>query len=127
MINPLAAYRRWVYDYVNRLYLLSGYDFNRDFTVAVVMYAPMIIVTLIAAFVLAPISVVRSLLLLAVIVLLVDYLSVLIYANAKVYVRSSHFERYLSNTLMVMIPLIASGLTLEELISTLPILRETHT
>ncbi|WP_243666311.1 type II secretion system F family protein [Vulcanisaeta sp. JCM 16159] len=119
MINPLAAYRRWVYDYVNRLYLLSGYDFNRDFTVAVVMYTPMVIVTLIAAYVLAPISVVRSLLLLAVIVLLVDYLSVLIYANAKVYVRSSHFERYLTNTLMVMIPLIASGLTLEELISTL--------
>ncbi len=120
MINPLTAYRRWVNNYVNRLYSLSGYDFNRDFVTAVAMYTPpIIIVALMVAYVLAPISVARSVTLLVVIVLLVDYLSVLIYVNMKIYVRSSHFERYLVNTLMIMIPLIASGVTLEELINTL--------
>ncbi len=122
MINPLTVYRRWVNNYVNKLYSLSGYDFNRDFVTVVVMYTPVIIIALIVTYVLAPISVIRSITLLAVIVLLIDYLSVLVYMNAKVYVRSSHFERYLINTLMVMIPLVASGVTLEELISTLAII-----
>lgn len=122
MINPLTAYRRWVEGYVNRLYLLSGYDFNRDFVIVIAMYTPIIVAALVVAYVLAPMSLVRGLLLLVVIALLVDYLSVLVYINAKVYVRTSHFERYLTNTLMIMIPLIASGVTLEELINTLAII-----
>ncbi|WP_148678242.1 type II secretion system F family protein [Vulcanisaeta distributa] len=119
MINPLTAYRRWVNNYVNRLYSLSGYDFDRDFAAAVIMYTPIIAAALVVAYALTPMSAVRSVMLLMVIVLLIDYLSVLVYINAKVYIRSSHFERYLINTLMIMIPLIASGVTLEELISTL--------
>ncbi|ADN50474.1 Type II secretion system F domain protein [Vulcanisaeta distributa DSM 14429] len=106
-------------NYVNRLYSLSGYDFDRDFAAAVIMYTPIIAAALVVAYALTPMSAVRSVMLLMVIVLLIDYLSVLVYINAKVYIRSSHFERYLINTLMIMIPLIASGVTLEELISTL--------
>ena len=119
MINPLTAYRHWVNDYVNRLYMLSGYDFNRDFITLIVTYAPFIVAILTLAYALVPIMVMRSILLIMIIVLLIDYLSVLMYINAKVYVRASHFEKRLANTLMMMIPLVASGVTLEELISAL--------
>ena len=119
MINPVMAYRRWVNDYVNRLYALSGYDFDRDFMAVVATYAPIAIAVLALAYALTPVAILRDILLIVIIVMLIDYLSVLIYMNAKVYVRASHFEKYLTNTLMVMIPLVASGATLEELISTL--------
>ena len=119
MINPVMAYRRWVSDYVNRLYMLSGYDFDRDFMAVVATYAPIAIAALALAYALTPVAVLRNILLIVIIVMLIDYLSVLMYMNAKVYVRASHFEKYLTNTLMVIIPLVASGATLEELISTL--------
>ncbi|WP_243671589.1 hypothetical protein [Vulcanisaeta sp. JCM 16161] len=98
MINPLTVYRRWVSNYVNRLYLLSGYGFNRDFVAVIATYTPIIIVALMVAYALTLVSTVRNALLMVIIVLLIDYLSVLMYANARVYVRSSHFERYLVNT-----------------------------
>ena len=119
MINPLAAYRRWVNDYVNRLYTLSGYDFNRDFMAVIATYIPITIAALALAYALVPVAVFRGAILVVIIVMLIDYLSVLMYMNAKVYVRASHFEKNLTNTLMVMIPLMASGATLKELMSTL--------
>ncbi|MGC8542312.1 MAG: type II secretion system F family protein [Vulcanisaeta sp.] len=122
MINPIRAYRHWVGGYVNRLHMLSGYDFNRDFVIVIITYTPFIIIALIMAYVLIPIITLRDILLIVTTVLLIDYLSVLVYMNAKVYVRTSHFERYLANTLMIMTPLVASGVTLEELIGTLAII-----
>ncbi len=122
MINPIRAYRHWVGGYVNRLHMLSGYDFNRDFVIVITTYTPFIIIALIMAYVLIPIITLRDILLIVTTVLLIDYLSVLVYMNAKVYVRTSHFERYLANTLMIMTPLVASGVTLEELIGTLAII-----
>ncbi|ADY02153.1 type II secretion system protein [Vulcanisaeta moutnovskia 768-28] len=122
MINPIRAYRHWVGGYVNRLHMLSGYDFNRDFVIVITTYTPFIIIALIMAYVLIPIITLRDILLIVTTVLLIDYLSVLVYMNAKVYVRTSHFERYLANTLMIMTPLVASGVTLEELIDTLAII-----
>jgi len=122
LINPIRAYRHWVGGYVNRLHMLSGYDFNRDFVIVIITYTPFIIIALIMAYVLIPIITLRDILLIVTTVLLIDYLSVLVYMNAKVYVRTSHFERYLANTLMIMTPLVASGVTLEELIGTLAII-----
>ncbi|BDR91734.1 type II secretion system F family protein [Vulcanisaeta souniana] len=122
MINPLAVYRRWVVGYVDKLYIFSGYNFNRDLVLIILMYIPFLIIALAIIYLVPQLFMFRILILILAIVFLIDYLSILMYVNAKVHIRVGHFERHLTDTLITMIPLVASGMTLEELINTLAVI-----
>jgi len=117
--NPLSSYLLWVSNYVNRLYRLSGYTLNADVLRFVIAYIPLIEVPLVILAVFMKFVVIRNVLLIIVLVLIIDYVAVLLYALVRVKTRAGHFDRGIIITLLTAIPLLASNATLIDVINTL--------
>ena len=119
MRNPLSSYLLWVSNYVYRLYRLSGYTLNADVLRFVIAYIPLIEVPLVILAVFMKFVVIRNVLLIIVLVLIIDYVAVLLYALVRVKTRAGHFDRGIITTLLTAIPLLASNATLIDVINTL--------
>ena len=119
MRNPLSSYLLWVSNYVDRLYRLSGYTLNADVLRFVIAYIPLIEVQLVILAVFMKFVVIRNVLLIIVLVLIIDYVAVLLYALVRVKTRAGHFDRGIITTLLTAIPLLASNATLIDVINTL--------
>jgi len=117
--NPLSSYLLWVSNYVDRLYRLSGYTLNADVLRFVIAYIPLIEVPLVILAVFVHFVVIRSVLLIIVLALMIDYMAVLLYALVRVRIRAGHFDRGIITTLLTAIPLLASNATLMDVINTL--------
>ena len=119
MRNPLSSYLLWVSNYVDRLYRLSGYTLNANVLRFVIAYIPLIEVPLVILAVFVHFVVIRSVLLIIVLALMIDYMAVLLYALVRVRIRAGHFDRGIITTLLTAIPLLASNATLMDVINTL--------
>jgi len=108
-----------VSNYVYRLYRLSGYTLNADVLRFVIAYIPLIEVPLVILAVFMKFVVIRNVLLIIVLVLIIDYVAVLLYALVRVKTRAGHFDRGIITTLLTAIPLLASNATLIDVINTL--------
>jgi flagellar protein FlaJ len=108
-----------VSNYIDRLYRLSGYTLNADVLRFVIAYIPLIEVPLVVLAVFMKFVVIRNVLLIIVLVLIIDYVAVLLYALVRVKTRAGHFDRGIITTLLTAIPLLASNATLMDVINTL--------